>query len=154
MLRDVVLDDLPAFFDCMQDPEAIRMAAFTPEDPADREAFDAHWARILDDPAVVNRTVVFDGEVIGWLGAFDFEGRREVTYWLARPYWGKGLATQALTEFLRVVPERPVYARAATDNVGSLRVLEKTGFVVVGEDSGYAAGRGAETAEFLLELVR
>ncbi|MEV6104618.1 GNAT family N-acetyltransferase [Streptomyces sp. NPDC051940] len=154
MLRDVDEADLPAFFEYQKDPEAVRMAAFTAENPGDREAFDAHWARLLDDDTVVNRTIVFTGDVIGWVGAYEADGRREITYWLAREYWGKGLATQALTEFLHLIPERPLYARAATDNVGSLRVLEKLGFVVVGEDSGYAAGRGKVTDEFLLELVR
>ncbi|MFC7220276.1 GNAT family N-acetyltransferase [Streptomyces polyrhachis] len=154
MLRDVEEADLPVFFTYQQDPESVRMAAFTLADPADHDAFTAYWARLLDDPGTVKRTIAFNGEVIGWVAVFDRGARRELTYWLARPYWGKGLATQALTEFLHEVTERPLYCRAATDNVAALRVLEKLGFVVVAEESEFAGGRGERTEEVVLELVR
>jgi RimJ/RimL family protein N-acetyltransferase len=49
----------------------------------------------------------------------------EVTYWLGRDFWGRGLATQALNRMLHLVVDRPILARAATDNIGSLRVLQK-----------------------------
>ena len=45
-----------------------------------------------------------------------------------------------------------MHARAAKDNRASLAVLRKCGFVVVGEDSGYANGRGVEVEEWVLEL--
>lgn len=38
--------DLPVFYRQSNDPESLRMAAFTAEDPADRDAFEAHWARV------------------------------------------------------------------------------------------------------------
>ncbi|MGY3201486.1 GNAT family N-acetyltransferase [Streptomyces sp. TE5632] len=43
-------------------------------------------------------------------------------------------------------------ARAAADNTGSVRVLEKCGFEVVGEDRGFANARGAEIDELVLRL--
>jgi RimJ/RimL family protein N-acetyltransferase len=55
-----------------------------------------------------------------------------VTYWIGRSYWGKGIATDALTAFLAVDRSRPLQARVASDNVASRRVLEKP--VVVRED--------------------
>ena len=48
--------------------------------------------------------------------------------------------------------ERPVYARAASDNVGSLRVLEKAGFRRVGVNRDFAPGRGEEIEETILRL--
>jgi RimJ/RimL family protein N-acetyltransferase len=45
-----------------------------------------------------------------------------------------------------------VNARAASDNVASLRVLEKAGFRRVGVDRGFAHGRGEEIEETILRL--
>ena len=75
-----------------------------------------------------------------------------MTYWVDRTFWGKGVATTALQILLAETAERPVYARAASDNVGSLRVLEKAGFRRIGVDRGYAAGRGEEIEETILRL--
>jgi len=151
VLREVHDSDLPVFFRQMNDPEALHLAAFTPKDPADRDAFDAHWKRIRasDD---VQRTILADGDVVGSAAVYGEPGEREVTYWIDRAYWGRGIATAALRELVAQVPERPLYARAAADNAGSLRVLEKCGFRVTARASGYANARGAEIDEFVLTL--
>ena len=152
-LRDVVEDDLPLFFDFQLDPDANRMAAFIARDPTDREAFTAHWNKILVEPTCVIRTIVWDGQVVGSVSSYEESGRPEVTYWIGRAHWGKGIATRALTTFLaQVNTTRPIYARAAKDNLGSRRVLEKCGFRVIGEMKGFAKARGAEIEELLLEL--
>ncbi|MFJ6729004.1 MULTISPECIES: GNAT family N-acetyltransferase [unclassified Streptomyces] len=150
-LRAVHDSDLPVFFRQLNDPESLWMAAFTPADPADHEAFTAHWKRIRASSAV-QRTVLVDGDVVGSAAVYGEPGEREVTYWVDRAYWGRGIATAALGLLLAEVPERPLFARAAADNAGSLRVLEKCGFRVTGRDSGYANARGAETAEVVLRL--
>ncbi|GGY36800.1 GNAT family N-acetyltransferase [Streptomyces djakartensis] len=150
-LREVHDSDLPVFFRQMNDPEALHMAAFTPENPSDRDAFDAHWARIRSSDAVI-RTVLADGDVVGSTAVYGEPGEREVTYWIDRAYWGKGIATAALRALLAEVPERPLYARAASDNAGSLRVLEKCGFDAVASARGYARARGAEIDETVLLL--
>ncbi|MFG2466317.1 GNAT family N-acetyltransferase [Streptomyces canus] len=151
VLREVHDSDLPVFFRQMNDPEALHMAAFTPKDPADRDAFDAHWKRIRAS-ADVQRTILADGDVVGSAAVYGDPGEREVTYWIDRAYWGRGIATAALRELVAQVPERPLYARAAADNTGSLRVLEKCGFRVTARASGYAQARGAEIDEFVLSL--
>jgi RimJ/RimL family protein N-acetyltransferase len=101
-LREVVEGDLDRFFYHMQDEGAVWMAAFTPPDPSDREAFDAHWRRLLTDPTVLARTVIADGAVVGHIASFDMLGDREVTYWLDRSVWGRGVGTKALAAFLCV----------------------------------------------------
>lgn len=128
------------------------MAAFTSADPDDRSAFDARWARIRRDPDNTNRVIESDGRVVGHIASFDLEGHREVTYWIGRQYWGLGIATRALKEFLAIETTRPLYARAASDNAGSIRVLEKCGFTRVGVDRGFAHGRNEETEEVILQL--
>jgi RimJ/RimL family protein N-acetyltransferase len=153
LLRPVTAEDLPILFDQQTDPDANFMAAFTAKDPTDRAAFMAHWQRILANPTVLIRTIVVDGAVVGSVLSYEEESRPEVSYWLGKPYWGNGYATRALAEFLAQVNQtRPIYARAAQDNAGSLRVLAKCGFVIIGEERGYANARGAEIAEYLLEL--
>jgi RimJ/RimL family protein N-acetyltransferase len=153
VLREVLPDDLPLLFEYQKDPDANRMAAFTAKDPEDRTAFDAHWSRILSDPTVMMRAVVWKGLVVGNVGSFvDPElGKREVTYWIGKPFWGHGLATKALTRFLEIERTRPLYARAARDNVASLRVLAKCGFVQVGTARGWANARGEAVDEIILE---
>ena len=151
-LRPVIPDDLPIFFENQRDPAAVHMAAFTVKDPDDRAAFDAFWARILADDDIFNRTIVVDGEVAGSVSSYVSEIGPEVTYWIGRDYWGRGITTAALTEFLKVQTARPIFARAAQDNIGSLRVLAKCGFHIVGQDKGFAHARGQEIAEFILEF--
>lgn len=154
LLRCMENDDLPVFFEHQQDPEANYMAAFTAKDPANREAFIAHWQRILADKTVILQTILCDGQVAGSVSSYEEEGRPEVTYWLGKEYWGKGIATWALTEFLaRHNTTRPIYARVAKDNPGSRRVLEKCGFKIIGESKGFANARGQEIEELLLELA-
>lgn len=150
-LREVRPQDLDFFFTLMQDPEAGRMAAFTAEDPTDRAAFDAHWARILPS-GDVNRTVLVDGVAAGHAAVYGPPGEREVTYWIDRAHWGRGVATAALRQLLALVPQRPLYARAAADNAGSLRVLATCGFTVTGHDRGFAHARGEEVDELVLTL--
>ncbi len=151
-LRPVHDSDLPVFYRQLNDPEALRMAAFTPEDPADRDRFDAHWARIRSSPEIVARTVLGDGDVVGNAAVYGEAGEREVTYWVDRAHWGKGIATAALRALLAEVDERPLYARVATDNEASLRVLRRCGFTVSGRATAYAPGRGGEIEELVLAL--
>ncbi|MFF7974779.1 GNAT family N-acetyltransferase [Streptomyces sp. NPDC007905] len=150
-LRAVEDSDLPVFFRQMTDPAALRMAAFGPKDPADRDAFEARWRRIRASADVL-RTVLADGDVVGSAAVYGEPGEREVTYWIERAYWGRGVATAALRALLAEVPERPLYARAAADNAGSLRVLEKCGFRERARARGFANGRGAEIDEVILTL--
>ena len=152
VLRPVVPADLPIFFAQQLDPVANHMAAFTAKDPTDRAAFDAHWAKILADETIIIRTVLLDGQVAGSVSSFEQFGEREVTYWIGRAFWGKGVATQALAALLAQVETRPIFARAAKDNLASLRVLQKCGFKIIGEDKGFANARGAEIEEFILKL--
>ncbi|MCT7355402.1 GNAT family N-acetyltransferase [Streptomyces sp. 15-116A] len=151
-LREVHDSDLPVFYRQLNDPEALRMAAFTPEDPANRDAFDAHWAKIRATPGIVTRTVLGDGDVVGHAAVYGQPGEREVTYWIDRAYWGKGIATTALRALLAGETERPLYARVAADNAGSLRVLEKCGFEVTERVTSYAPARKAEIEELVLRL--
>ena len=151
-LREVIDSDLPLFFEHQQDKVANHVAAFSATNPDDRAAFDAHWRRIRSDPAILMRTILADGAVVGYVAHFIQFGDPAVAYWLDRVVWGRGVATQALRLLLQEIPTRPLYGRAAKDNFASIRVMEKCGFVIIGQDSGYAEARGQEVDEVILRL--
>jgi RimJ/RimL family protein N-acetyltransferase len=138
-VRPVVDADLDVFFDYQADAAASAMAAVPSRD---REAFDEHWRRILADESTVIRTIEVDGEVAGHLLSWPAEGRRYVGYWLGREFWSRGLATSALAAYLAELTERPLHALVSTDNVGSIRVLEKCGFVEIGPADDKLADEG------------
>jgi RimJ/RimL family protein N-acetyltransferase len=148
-LRDVTEDDLPIFYEQQADPEANAMAAF----PArDREAFTEHWLKVLADDSVSKKTVLFDGHVAGNIVRFEQSGQPLVGYWIGKNYWGKGIATRALSEFLGQVAARPLYARVAKHNVASIRVLEKCGFTVAGEERAPSGAGEDEVEELVMRL--
>jgi RimJ/RimL family protein N-acetyltransferase len=149
-LRPIEEGDLDALFEQWRDPIAVEMAAFTPEHPDDRARFDAHMARVRHDPDVTTRAITRDGALVGTVASFVIEGDTEVTYWIDRSAWGSGVASRALALLLELVTVRPVHARAASDNVGSLRVLTRAGFVVIGTEVSYANARRAEIEETIL----
>lgn len=149
-LRDVTEDDLPILFEHQRDPDAVRMAAFPSRD---REAFIAHWRKILADETGVKKTILFEGQVAGHIGCFERSGEWEVGYWIGRAYWGRGIATKALSELLRQVEVRPLYAHVAKHNLASVRVLEKCGFTHAGEDKEFSSLDGQVVEGFILKLA-
>lgn len=151
-LRPVEDSDLDALFDQMRDPESVQMAAFTARDPNDREAFDTHMSKVRTSPDTTLRAVTRDGDLVGSIGSFVIDGDTEITYWIDRSVWGQGVASRALALFLDTVQVRPLYARAASDNVGSLRVLQKVGFTIIGTEISYALARNAKIEETVLRL--
>jgi RimJ/RimL family protein N-acetyltransferase len=150
-LRDVLEADLPILFEHQRDPEANRMAAF----PArDREAFLAHWRNnILGDAAVAKKTILFDGRVAGNIVSWNQAGKPFVGYWIGREFWGRGIASRALAEFLGSVRARPLYAHVAKHNVGSIRVLEKCGFRQSAETEGPPSPAADGIEDVVMELA-
>jgi RimJ/RimL family protein N-acetyltransferase len=151
-LREMTIDDLPIFFEQQLDPEANYMAAFTAKDPTDRQAFDVHWGKILADKGITLRTILYDGQVAGSVLCHVWGGEPEISYWLGKEFWNKGIATQGLALFLDVVTVRPLYARVVKDNIASIRVLEKNGFARSGEGKWYSNARGKEIEELVWVL--
>jgi GNAT superfamily N-acetyltransferase len=133
-LRDVTESDLPIIFEQQLDPEANQMAAFAARD-------------------TVKKTILFEGQVAGNIGKFEQSGQPLVGYWIGKQYWGKGIATKALAALLDHVKERPLYAHVAKHNVASIRVLEKCGFTICGEDRGDSSSGGDEIEEVVLALA-
>lgn len=151
-IRDVHKEDIKKLFDQQRDPEANRMAAFVMENPNDWEQFRAHWDKIMENETITKKTITVGDDIAGNVMSFELFGKPSVSYWIERSYWGKGIATNALKLLLDEVTTRPLYARAAKDNVGSLKVLQKCGFKIIGEDKGFSNARKEEVEEFILNL--
>ncbi len=151
-LRPIDDSDLDALFEQMRDPESVQMAAFTAENPDDRSAFDAHMAKVRTLPEATTRAVTVDGRLAGSIASFVVDGDTEITYWIDRSFWGQGIAGRALALLLESVRVRPLFARAASDNVRSLRVLQRAGFVIIGTAIGFANARNKEIEETILRL--
>lgn len=151
-LRPTTIEDLSTLFQFQMDKEAIHLAAFTPKDPSDKLAYIEKYTGLLNNPTINNQTIIIDNVIAGSIAKFIMEGDAEITYWIDKQFWGKGVATNALKLFLTIEQTRPLFGRAAFDNVGSIKVLEKCGFEKVGTDKGFANARQTEIEEVIYKL--
>ena len=151
-LRPMIESDLEQFFLDQQDEEARYRAAFTPENPFDREAYMSKWKKLLHDETVCNKTILVKDKIAGSIAKYMMFGEAQITYWISKPYWNRGVASAALKEFLLQYTERPLFGRTAFDNIASQRVLEKCGFALVEKDRYFANARGQEIEERIFRL--
>jgi RimJ/RimL family protein N-acetyltransferase len=149
-LRPVEDADLGTLFDQMRDPASVWMAAFSAEHPDDKTAFKAHMTKQRNSPDVTLRAVTCDGQLVGCIGSFAFQGQTEVTCWIDRAAWGRGIASRALALLLDLVPTRPLYARVASDNIGSLRAAQEAGFKIIGTEMSFARVRNSQIQQTIL----
>ncbi len=126
-LRPIQASDLTRMYELQRDPESNRMAVTIPRT---REAFDSHWPKAVDDPANTARAILIGDQFVGYISRFPMESQEHIGYWIDRSFWGMGIASRALQLFLHEVIQRPLIATVATSNGASLRILQKSGFVV------------------------
>lgn len=151
-LRPTAVDDLETLFQFQLDDEANHLAAFTSKDSANKKAYIAKFTKLLADPTINNQTIIAGTVIVGSIAKFIMEGDAEITYWIDKNFWGKGIATNALKDFLVLETTRPLFGRVAFDNLGSQKVLKKCGFVKIGTDKGFANARQTEIEEFIYRL--
>ena len=132
----------------LSDAEAIAPAADNPKIAANlRNAFpspytqaDAEWfvgdCIAQDETRQLARAIVAEGRAVGSISVLlqndVYEKSAELGYWLAEPYWGQGIMTEAVRRICREAFDRfailRIFAEPFADNLGSRRVLEKAGF--------------------------
>jgi RimJ/RimL family protein N-acetyltransferase len=102
--------------------------------------------------------IVADGGVVGGLGLTGLRNEREFGYWLARPSWGKGYATEAGLAFLGFLFAECgldiIRSGVFHDNPASLRVQEKLGFVRIGTRAVRCLARGRDVEHIDTILTR
>jgi RimJ/RimL family protein N-acetyltransferase len=138
-LRPIRLEDAPRVAGFTRAPDIARMVSFMP-DPQPLIAAEGYiliaMARLaLGREYVFAMDLAGDG-LVGVIGAHPKADRVEIGYWVGKPYWGRGFATEAAREtadFAAALDAGPVTARHFADNPASGRVLEKAGFVYTGE---------------------
>jgi ribosomal-protein-alanine N-acetyltransferase len=145
-------DHLNSFFQFQLDKEANYLAAFTSKDPNNKTAYIEKYTKHLNDPTINMKTIKVNDVIAGSIAKFVMENEAEITYWINRKFWGQGIATTELKDFLDIEKIRPIYARVAFDNLGSQKVLEKCGFVKTGKDKGFANARQKEIEEYIYKL--
>lgn len=141
-LRSVQSADVDTFFEHQLSLAANEMAKFGAADPTDRTAYDARWERTFANGLDASRTILVDGVVAGYLVKFTIADQTEVGYWIGKDFWGRGVATEAFSQFVRSIDERPLHATAVESNIASIKVLERNGFRRVGGESIFATGVG------------
>lgn len=152
-LRDLDDDDLDAVFEMLRDPRAVAQAAFTRADASDRATFDAWIAPRRASPDVALHVVTERGGFAGIAAGFTVDGEREVTLWLARNAWGRGVATAALNLLISREATRPLFARVAGHNAAGIAVLERTGFTEASRSQQFAPGLGRDAEEVVYALM-
>lgn len=137
-IRPVVEADLETFYEHQIDPDAAAMAVFG--GAREHDAFIVHWKGILGRPDGFARAVLVDGAVVGYATSWSDDGRRYVAYWIDRAWWGRGVGSEGLRQLVAEIAERPLWAMVVVANIGSQRVLEKSGFIQVARQPTPADG--------------
>ena len=143
-LRPANASDIEIFYTHQLDPVSTDLAKVHARS---REAFDAHWVAILNDPNTIARTILYGDQVVGLINTFPAKGERHIGYWIDRAHWGKGIASGAIAQMVKVDPSRPLHAIVAIDNAGSMRALERSGFIRIGEE------HSEETERYMASVV-
>jgi RimJ/RimL family protein N-acetyltransferase len=149
LLRPGWAEDAPALFQAIADEGIVRNLASPPwpYTLADAEAFLATDRPECDAAFLVFRRTRGAPELIGSAGlGRKPDGEVELGYWIARPHWGQGYATEAAEAVVAIARDglrlANVTAGHFLDNPASGRVLEKIGFRATGKVlPRYSAGR-------------
>jgi RimJ/RimL family protein N-acetyltransferase len=144
VLRASVVGDGHIFFNYHSDPDALAMAG---SEPQTRSGWDTSWSRLVANEAIRAQTILVSDVAAGYVAAFNRREHREVCYWLGRQFWNRGIASHALSMFLRLEQHRPLWAVVAEHNHASIRVLQKCGFVYRDRQP-----TGPERADLLMSL--
>lgn len=151
-LRELRREDYKILFDFQKDQESNYMAAFVSKDPNNWNEFKNKWDKISNHHDNIIKTILYNDELSGYISKYILMDQPNIGYWIGRKYWGKGIATQAVREFLELYKDRPLQARVAFDNLASIKILEKCGFSKIGEDKYFANARKRVITEYIYEL--
>lgn len=116
------------------------------------------WIDSVEEGEFV-RVVELDGRLIGAVGYVpNADGSVEIGYWIGRPWWGQGFATEAAEALVHYCFEEARIWRLTcchfVDNAASARIIRKLGFRLVGPDKAWCEARGADVATLRYQRKR
>jgi RimJ/RimL family protein N-acetyltransferase len=160
LLRPGWAEDAPALFAAIADERIVCNLASAPWPyrACHAQAFLATERKPGEPSLLIFQRTSGAPRLIGTIGIGSRpSGGRELGYWIARPFWGRGYATEAGAALIGIAREslrpRRLQAGHFTDNPASGRVLEKLGFRPTGIVAPrFSAGRGVDAPSRLFEL--
>ncbi len=135
-LRPWQLSDLDSLVKYADNPNIARNLTDGFPSPYTRESGEAYINMVSNDNPVKVFAIEIDGEAVGSIGVFPqvdiHRLNAEMGYWLAEPYWGKGIMPRAIKQMVKYAFDtfeiNRIFARPFGRNLASQRVLEKVGF--------------------------
>lgn len=133
-LREFTHDDIPSLVNILNSPDVVKY--LSSKIPFPYTKADAQWWVNTGSKAGIVRAIVVNQQLVGCIGAepgmFEYKRSAEVGYWIDQTYWGKGIATHALTEFVphvfRTTDIVRLFASVFSSNQASMHVLANCGF--------------------------
>ena len=164
LLRPLEIKDAKSLQENINDPDIYKYTLTIPHPYTNS---DAEWwinhtqERIKQKKAYeLGIALKETSEIIGGMGLCHIDAKRdsaEVGYWLGKKYWGKGITTEALELLMNFafneLKLHRLYANTFIDNIGSQRVLEKSGFTREGRRKSAVKKDGKYYDDFLFGLV-
>ncbi len=159
-LRPAFPEDVRELTAAIADKAIVRNLARVPWPYTEDDA--RAWMSAPRDPRLPSLLVTMPGRggpIVGGCGLHEGEQGPEIGYWIARKYWGKGIATEAAQGLLGIahaLGHERIVGRHAEDNPGSGQVLRKLGFKPTGRKGRFTSlGRGEEVsaAEYAIDLA-
>jgi RimJ/RimL family protein N-acetyltransferase len=150
LLRTLRLDDATPLFALFNNWNVIRFLSAPPwpYSPSDSRLFvNGVVARSPHEEALA---ITRDGTFIGVISVRQREPGTtpSIGYWIGEPFWNQGFMSEALAAFIahifRLTDTGAIHCGAFAENVASLRVQEKVGFVPNGTTSLFSKPRGGD----------
>jgi ribosomal-protein-alanine N-acetyltransferase len=164
LLRKMSLDDANDLFEYASDPEVSRHTTWEAHQTIeDSHAFLGSVVELYKRHQVASWGVVHkqDAKFIGTCGFVEWlphHARAEIAYALSRSYWGQGYMTEAVRRVVdfgfRVMALHRIEARCEVENIGSARVMEKTGMIFEGVLRGHMFAKGRHRDLELYSILR
>lgn len=161
--RDFTSDDIPAVHEYTSDPEVTRWSTWGPNTLDQTTSFveDAAQAHLNEDRTAYSLAAVLDGKTIGSVAVWTtdpHDRNGELGYTFHRAHWGNGYATEAVNQLLifgfNTLQLERISATCHPGNIGSIRVLEKSGFTLEGRLRSHRLVRGARRDSLLYSILR
>ncbi len=161
-IRNWTMDDVSSLVKYADNPKVAENLRDAFPSPYRRDDAEAFISRIIGEPATRAFAIASGSEAIGSIGLLPGEDVHRLTaemgYWLAEPFWGKGIMTSAVIRFcdygFDVLGLNRIYAEPYAHNHASVKVLEKAGFQLEGRLRASVLKHDKVFDQFLYSKIR